>query len=47
MSGRFVVLVGDISVYYMLMCMFWIVSDLVLPLEWSPELCRVFVDCVL
>ena len=46
-SGRFVVLVGGISVYYMLMCMFWIVSGLVLPLEWSPGLCRVFVDCVL
>ena len=48
MSGRFVVLVGDVFVYYMLLCMFWVVYDLVLPLEmpWSPDLCRVLVDCV-
>jgi hypothetical protein len=46
MSGLFVVLVGDVFVYYMLLCKFWGVSDLVLPLEmpWSPDLCRVFVD---
>ena len=31
--GRFVVLVGDIFVYYMLRYVFWVVSDLVLTLE--------------
>jgi hypothetical protein len=35
-ADRFVVPVGDISVCYMLMCMFWVVSGLVLPLGWSP-----------
>ena len=31
--GRFVVLGGDVFVYYMLKCVFWVVSDLVLTLE--------------
>ena len=33
MPWRFVVLVGDFFVYYMLSCVFWVVSDLVLTLE--------------
>ena len=31
--GRFVVLVKESFVYYMLRCVFWVVSDLVLTLE--------------
>ena len=31
-ADQFVVLVGDISVCYVLMCVFWMVSGLVLPL---------------
>ena len=31
--GRFVVLGGDVFVYYMLKCVFWVVSDLVLTLD--------------
>ena len=45
--GQCVVLVEDIFVYCMLRCMFWVVSDLVLPLETLvlfEGLCRVFVD---
>ena len=37
--GRFVVLVGDIFVYYMLRYVFWVVSDLVLTLETLVFVC--------
>ena len=38
--GRFVVLVGGVVVYDVLTCVFWVVSDLVLPWEmtWKPNL---------
>ena len=39
--GRFVVLVEDIFVYYMLRCVFWVVSDSVLTLE-----ALIFVFCM-
>ena len=39
--GEFVVLGGDIFVYYMLRCVFWMVSDLVLTLE-----ALIFVYCM-
>ena len=45
--GQCVVLGEDIYVYCMLGCMFWVVSDLVLPLKalvLFGGLCRVFVD---
>ena len=45
--GRFVVYGEDIFVYYMLRCVFWVVSDLVLTLETRvlfEGLRRVFVD---
>jgi hypothetical protein len=44
--GRFVVLDEDIFVYYMLRCVFWVVSDLVLTLETSVGLFEV-VCCML
>ena len=38
--GRFVVLVEGVFVYDVLACVFWVVSDLVLPWEmtWKPNL---------
>ena len=39
--GRFVVLGEDVFVYYMLRCVFWVVSDLVLTLG-----ALIFVFCV-